>query len=407
MTLGVERIARLKAALHEANLDALVCALPTNVLLLSGYWPVVGASLAVVARDGRVAVLAPDDERELAERGWAPDVRMFQPGSLTRLTRLVEVVREPLAVLAESMGIAAGRVGYEAGALDEPASYASMAAYGAALLPLLGEALPWATPTPAANTLARLRSTLTGDEIDKVRAACIVARSAFARGAHGLRVGLREPEAAALFQAPLAVEGLARAGVARAGGFVYCMSGPHSALAGAAYARTRSRALDAGDLVLVHCNSFVDGYWTDITRTYCLGAPDTRQREMYEAVLAARAAALDAVRPGTRAADVDAAARAILVERGFGPNFTHATGHGVGFSAINGNALPRLHPASDDQLAAGMVFNVEPAIYVEGYGGVRHCDVVVVTARGAEVLTPFQAGIEYMTIAGSAQFKGR
>ena len=86
---------------------------------------------------------------------------------------------------------------------------------------------------------------------------------------------------------------------------------------------------------------------------------------------------------------MDRAARDVLVERGFGRAFKHATGHGVGFSAINHNARPRIHPACDALLEVGMVFNIEPAIYIPGVGGMRHCDDVVVTPSGAECLTPF------------------
>ncbi len=399
MTRGAKRRQRIAEALRAADLDALLCALPTNVLLLSGYWPVVGSALALATRDGRVAVLAPEDERELAERGWA-EVRTFQPGSLQHLTPLVDAVREPLADLARSLGIDRGRVGYEGGDLDEPASYASVNVYGAAIVPLLQQALPRATLASAADVITQLRGALTADELGQVRSACAVAARAFEQGARGLRAGLRESEAAALFETPMSALGLAHAGVARAGGFVYCMSGPNSALAGAAYARTRSRQLQDGDLVLVHCNSYVDGYWTDITRTYCLGAPTQRQREMHEAIFAARRAALAAIRPGVRAAEVDAAARGVMEQRGFGAEFTHATGHGVGFSAINGKAKPCLHPASDDVLDVGMVFNIEPAIYIKGYGGARHCDVVTVGEQGAEVLTPFQEEIEQLIVGG-------
>ena len=73
-------------------------------------------------------------------------------------------------------------------------------------------------------------------------------------------------------------------------------------------------------------------------------------------------------------------------------------GHGVGFAAINHNAPPRLHPASNDVLETGMVFNIEPAVYVEGYAGMRHCDMVVVTEAGAEVLTEFQSSVEQLTV---------
>ena len=402
MTRGTGRIERIVAGLREDQLDALICTLPTNVLLLSGYWPVVGTAVAIVTREGRVHVLAPEDEEDLAASGWATDVHPFQPGSLTRLTPLEEAVRGPLAEVATRAGITTGRIGYEAGASDEPASYASLSVYGSSLGSLIRDALPQASLTSASALLARLKGTLTATEVGQVRAACAVAGLAFTEGVRGLRAGLSEAEVAAHFQAPLSVVGLAR-GAQRAGGFVYCMSGPNAALAGAAYARARSRLLHAGDLVLVHCNSYVDGYWTDITRTYCLGEPTARQRDMSDAVFAARAAALDTIRPGVRAAAVDAAARSVLTQRGYGHNFTHATGHGVGFSAINGLAHPRIHPAADDVLAVDMVFNVEPAIYVTGYGGLRHCDMVAVGEHGAEVLTPFHAASEHLILASPPQ----
>ena len=88
-----------------------------------------------------------------------------------------------------------------------------------------------------------------------------------------------------------------------------------------------------------------------------------------------------------RAADVDDAARAVLSRAGFEKGFKHGLGHGVGFVAINHNAVPRLHPASDDLLEPGMIFNIEPAVYFEIYGGIRHCDVVLLTEKGPEVLT--------------------
>lgn len=134
-----------------------------------------------------------------------------------------------------------------------------------------------------------------------------------------------------------------------------------------------------------------------------MGEPDTRQQQMFDAVSAARQEALSAIRPGVKAADVDAAARDILKTRGFGPHFKHSTGHGVGFSAIDANAKPRLHPKSEDVLEVGMVFNVEPAIYFDGYGGMRHCDMVLVTDSGAEVLTAFQCSMDDLTVSGSSK----
>jgi Xaa-Pro dipeptidase len=172
------------------------------------------------------------------------------------------------------------------------------------------------------------------------------------------------------------------------------MSGANAALASGAYAHSRAKRIEPGDLVLIHLNSYADGYWTDITRTYSIGKPDERRQEMYDAVFSARQAALRAIHTGVKAAAVDTAARDVLEARGFGPQFKHSTGHGVGFSAITAYAKPRLHPKSDEVLEIGMVFNVEPAIYIDGYGGLRHCDMVAVTEAGAELLTPFQCGID-------------
>ncbi len=205
-----------------------------------------------------------------------------------------------------------------------------------------------------------------------------------------------ETEAAEGFHASLSADGEADG---RAGGFTFCMSGPHSAQAHGAYARSRSRRIGPHEFVLVHCNSYAGGYWTDVTRTYCLGEPEDRMRKMYDAVFAARAAALDALRPGVYACDVDAAARGVLRDRGFGAEFKHSTGHGVGFEAISPNALPRLHPKSNDVLQPGMVFNVEPAVYYDGYGGLRHCDLVALAEQGGEVLTPFHASPAELSLA--------
>ena len=140
---------------------------------------------------------------------------------------------------------------------------------------------------------------------------------------------------------------------------------------------------------MIHANTVGDGYWTDITRTWVVGSPNEQQHHMYDAIGKARQAALDAIAPGVPAKMVDAAARSVLADRGFGAAFKHATGHGVGFTGADAHALPRVHPESSDILEAGMTFNIEPAIYLEKIGGMRHCDVVACTDNGVEVLTDF------------------
>jgi Xaa-Pro aminopeptidase len=110
---------------------------------------------------------------------------------------------------------------------------------------------------------------------------------------------------------------------------------------------------------------------------------------MTAAIAEARSAALAAVEPGAEAKDVDAAARNILTRYGYGDAFKHSTGHGVGFAAADPNAHPRIHPVSKDVFKEGMTFNIEPATYIEGIGGMRHCDIVACTRSGAKVLTDF------------------
>jgi Xaa-Pro aminopeptidase len=394
--LNPERIDWIREALQAANLDGLICSLPANILLVSGYWPVVGSALAVATREGQVVVIAPEDEQELAEKGWAAQVMLFQPSSLSKIPITTEAVKAPLAEVIKDLGLSQGRIGYEGSDLYEPASYASMHLYGPVLPRLLAEALPQAKLSDATQVIINLRARMTPFEIARVRAACQVAGMAYEQAVQQLKAGLRETQVAAMFEAPLSVEGVGYKGAQRAGGYAFCMSGPNSALAGGAYARTRQRILQKGDLILLHINSYQDGYWTDITRNYCLGDLDQRQGLMFEAMYEARAAALETIKPGVRAAEVDRAARDTLTRHGFGENFTHSTGHNVGFAAISFNGPPRLHPASPDTLEEGMVFNVEPAIYIKGYGGIRHCDVVAITGAGAEVLTPFQGGFEHI-----------
>jgi Xaa-Pro dipeptidase len=394
-----ERVALLRRELEESGLEALVCGLPTNVLLLTGYWPVLGTAVAMVNRTGRVGLVAPADERDLAERGWADELHLLGPGSLSDPRDALGLLRGPLAQCLRGLELGSGTIGIETGPVTEPAPYVAFNLYGESLHDALRRALPAASFDPAGERLARLRAVLTPDERGRIRLACRVAGEAFAEGAARLRAGMTEAEVARGFRGQLATRGAAAPGVQRADGFVFCMSGLNSARAYGSHARSTARAVRRGDLVLVHCNSYVDGYWTDITRTYCLGSPPARLRELYDAVLGARAAALAVAGPGVEAQAVDQAARDVLAAKGLGAAFKHPAGHGVGFAAIDHNARPRLRPGSPDVLLPGMVCNIEPAVYLDDAGGLRHCDMVAVTDGGVELLTPFQATLDELTVS--------
>jgi Xaa-Pro dipeptidase len=374
-----ERIDRLEIALKEAGLDAIACALPANVLLLTGYFPVIGRSLAVMTREREVTLIVPEDERELADSDTADNLVTFRSEAADGLARAIA-----------QLGLDGAVVGYECGATMEPVSYVSLHLYGTTIMGLFGGAVL----RPASELLARMKAVLTDIELDRVRRACRIAAIAFECGTRELRVGLKETEAAARFRGPLVTAGTGFEGISRAEGFVFCMSGRNASKAYGAFARSHAKEICVTDLVLIHCNSHADGYWTDITRTYAMGAISQKQEEMYGAVFAAREAALEAVRPGAKAADVDAAARDALRARGFAAQFKHSTGHGVGFAAIDPNARPRIAPDSNDRLERGMVFNIGPGIYFDDFGGLRHCDMVAVTDTGAELLTDFQTEME-------------
>ncbi len=397
MQSDTERISRTVAALEQSGLDGVVCSLPTNVLLLSGYWPVVGTALSVANRQGQIALVVPVDELPLAEQGWAGEIHIFEPGSLHGMRRAIDGARPPLAEALSGLGLTQGTIGIESGPGFEPASYAAMHFYGISLRDLLWNLAPLATTVPADSLLAELRSCPTQVELGRIRLACAIAGRAYQTGAQLIAAGQSEQGIAAGFRRPLH-DLDESAAVARADGYAFCMSGPNSAQAHGSYARSRSRRVETGDFLLVHSNSCADGYWTDITRTYCLGEPSDTQLRMYQAVLAARDAAFGAIAPGVPAAEVDRAARSEIDRWGFGAEFKHPTGHGVGFAAIDHNAIPRLHPQSADRLDRGMVFNVEPAIYLERLGGLRHCDMVAVTDQGMELLTPFHSTLADLTL---------
>lgn len=158
-------------------------------------------------------------------------------------------------------------------------------------------------------------------------------------------------------------------------------SGPNSALP---HLEPSSRKLAPGDFVLLDFGGAYGGYKADTTRMVVVGEPSARHSEIHALVLEAHDAAIDAVRPGITTGDVDAAARRIIETAGYGERFFHRVGHGLGLEA---HENPSLDPGSQTVLEAGMVFTIEPGIYIPGWGGVRIEDDVVVEEGGCRVLT--------------------
>jgi Xaa-Pro aminopeptidase len=131
----------------------------------------------------------------------------------------------------------------------------------------------------------------------------------------------------------------------------------------------------------------INGYWAELTRSFFAGTVSDEWRKAHLACMAAQDAALKSIRDGVSARAVDRAARHVMEEAGFGAAFKHGLGHGFGFQAINHAAAPVLHPVSNATLRAGMVHNMEPAVYLDGKGGIRLNDNVLVQQDGNEVLS--------------------
>lgn len=388
MTEARERRSRIIAALINSKLDALLCSSSTEVLLLTGYWPVMSASIAIHTADGDVRLIVPEDEMELAKKTSSAKLISYKPAGLNTLQSPMDLLRASLTEALADLGFEKARLGLQMSEGVQPSSYAMSYQFRSSLLELLKQLMPSGSFEPCDDLLESLKAVKTPGELDLLENACKVAAAAFARAETAIEAGLRETDVAAAVQSAFETAPSARR-FERSYGYFFCMSGPNSAKAAAAFARTRDRRLETGDLVMIHGNTCADGYWTDITRTYTVGEPSGRQVEMRRAIMQARAAGLAAIRPGVPGCDVDHAVRSVMEQHGLGEAFKHSAGHEVGFAAANPNGMPRIHPLSHDILEAGMTFNVEPAAYFDGYGGMRHCDLIAVTDDGSKVLTQF------------------
>ena len=150
------------------------------------------------------------------------------------------------------------------------------------------------------------------------------------------------------------------------------------------HAEITDRALAAGDLVTVDFGVMMDGYASDMTRTFIIGKLTEKQRRIYDSVKRAQAAGLKAAKAGMPCAELDAITRGVIKKDGFAEFFIHTTGHGIGTEI---HEDPRIGEKSEAVLEAGMVVTIEPGIYIEGLGGVRIEDTIVITKTGCEVIT--------------------
>jgi len=230
---------------------------------------------------------------------------------------------------------------------------------------------------PVSGWLEAHRMLKSESEIALIQRSVETNSKAFERAVRRVRPGIRERDLAAEID-----HQMRRLGAEKPSFETIVASGERSALP---HAHPTGAVLKSGQLVLVDMGAFQDRYASDMTRMLFLGTPGARVKRLYRAVLEAQLAAIDAVRPGVTTAHVDRQARNVLKAHNLERAFVHSTGHGLGLEI---HELPRIGRKDKTPLAAGMAITIEPGVYLEGVGGIRIEDTVVVTATGCEVLTP-------------------
>ncbi len=353
-----QRVERLRQVLAAESLDALIVTSLTNIRWLTGF---AGSNATVVVTAGDVHLCTDSryDERAASELDAA--------GSAA----VIHIVRDAGSTIAAIVTDAVS-VGAEADHLT-----------WAQRTTIESEWLPGLELVATVEMISRLRARKDDAEVARIRAAAAVADSALADVAPRLTSGVTEREFVQLLEHAI------RTGGADDIGFdTIVASGPNGAVP---HHLPGERTIQQGDLVIVDVGARVDGYRSDMTRTFCIGPMTADQRYHHQVVIAAQQAGIDAMVVGGATAAVDAAARAVITEAGWADAFGHGTGHGIGLDI---HELPRVTARSEELYEVGTVATVEPGVYLPGIGGVRVEDTCVGTHGGAERLTGFVGPVE-------------
>jgi Xaa-Pro dipeptidase len=364
--MHLDRLHRLQAALVRHDLDCIAAIAGANLYYLTGLAfhpserPVVGF---FPASGDPVIVASVLEETKITSRAAYP----IHPFCYDDVSGPAAAFTQAALALASGAAGAELRLAVEFGRMRVMELRWTEGAFGLS------------AAEPAEPVFAELRMSKDQAELAHMRQAAILAERALTATLAGVRAGMTEHDVSAELVAQLA-----RAGSDADLPFTPIVaSGPNAALP---HARVTDRSLQHGDVLLVDWGATSRGYRSDLTRTFAIGPVEAELRKIYDVVQAANAAAKAATRPGVTCASVDAAARRIIADAGYGACFTHRVGHGIG---LEGHEEPSVHGGNTLVLETGMTFTIEPGLYLPGQGGVRIEDDVVVTATGCDSLTTF------------------
>jgi len=354
------RLSHLFAAISSAGLDAVALNAGPSLTYLTGltFHLMERPTVVLAALPDRLAIVLPHLEKAKLEKAAQP-LEAFEYGD--------NPADWPGAFLqaCQTLGLNGKNVGVE------PTRLRFLE------LDYLQQAAPRARFLAAASVVEGLRLQKDADEVEKMRQAVKIAQQGLQAALKQAKMGMTERELAA----ELTIQMLRYGSDPDMPFGPIVASGPNSANP---HAGPSDRRLSPGDLLVIDWGATYQGYVSDLTRTFAVGEVDPELRKIAGIVMAANQAGRAAARPGIQAGDVDRAARAVIEQAGYGEQFTHRTGHGIG---IEGHEPPYMFAENTLTLAEGMAFTVEPGIYLAGRGGVRVEDNVVITAYGAETLS--------------------
>lgn len=344
------RLGKLRKSMEELALPALIISSAANRYYLSGFTGSAGSVLITPKENYFIT-----DFRYVEQAAQqAPHLKVEK-----HLLKKMETVK---ALLAKE-GIK--KIGFEA-------NYETFDEVENNLKAIVPE-VEW---VPVKGLVENLRLYKSKEEIERIDTAVKMTDEAFLHICDFIKAGQKERDVA------LELEVFFRKHGAQGPSFdLIVASGVRSALP---HGVAGDKVIEEGDLIVIDMGALLNGYVSDFTRTVMVGKPGAKEREVYDIVLEAQLAAINGVKPGMKGKDVDALARNVIEKAGFADHFGHGLGHGLGIVV---HEMPGVGPGGEMSIEPGMVFTVEPGIYLPNWGGVRIEDVVVMEETGPRVLT--------------------